>query len=129
MLFPLFFTIGSIMPDIDLPRDKWWRNLILNIMFPVGGYIIGKRATHWGRVHSIIFGMLLSAVLFIGLLIVGVTDSAVCLSAAFFLGFIYHLIIDQVYHELRLKHDYRFAFKLWSNTFKYDPFIWIWRKI
>jgi len=118
IIFPLFFVWGSIMPDVDLPRDKWWRNVLFNVMFPIGGYIIGKKATHWGRVHSLGFGMVLCIIqyLFLGFITVDNWDTVTILTFAFWCGYVFHLIIDQAYHTWRKKGGKRKALKLWSNN-------------
>ncbi len=117
------------MPDADLPRDKWWRSLIFNLMLPVVGYIIGKKATHWGKIHSISFGLCLS-IIFSIILSVFIIDTNIItiLSLSFFGGYVFHLIVDQWYHEIRSKRDGPVALKIFWNTNK-DPLVWFFRHI
>jgi hypothetical protein len=116
LISTIFFIVGSVMPDVDLPQDTWWRTLIFITIFPIAGYIISKRAVHWGRVHSIGFGIILSTSLLGVLLVLNFPiDSGIILATSFGLGFFSHLVIDQAYHDIRKKRGKKRALKLWSN--------------
>lgn len=124
------FMIGAIAPDVDLPHEKRITKVLFFLLFPVVGYIISKKSSHWGRVHSIIFGLLLSLFLFIVLALLPFsTGSAFWLALSFFAGYINHLFCDQLYHIGRLKKGGKYALKLYSNEWRYDPLIILWKKL
>jgi hypothetical protein len=93
-------------------------------------FICNKRATHWGRIHSIGFALILSSIIAISIYIWWLSFIwAIILGTSFGIGYINHLICDQVYHSMKNKHWERYAFKLWSNSWKWDPLIIISRLI
>jgi len=122
----LFFLFGSILPDVDLHHKRWFTVGFVYLVFPFIGYLIVERATHWGRIHSIGFGLILSTFVAIELSLFIAIDNSLLLAGSLFVGFLFHLIVDQIYHEMRLKSDPRVALKIWSNS-KYDPLVRLWK--
>ena len=130
----ILFLIGGIIPDIDLPHKRWFTVMFTGIVIPIIGFFIVKRSTHWGKVHSIGFGMLFTSFLSFFIVFVSLLSGnepniiqISLLSGAFFSGFMCHLIGDQLYHEYHGKQDYRVALKLWSNNWWFDPLIRIYK--
>ena len=94
----------------------------------IGVWLLDQKSVHWGFCHSIIFSFILSSVVFIALLGIWGTQYyllVVLQTVSYLTGYWNHLFCDQVYHEIRDKHwpEPRYALKLWSNKWKYDPFI------
>lgn len=94
----------------------------------LGVQLIDRKSHHWGFTHSIVFALFLSFILFLSMW--GIWGTSRILWAgiqglAFFAGYLNHMACDQVYHELRDKHwrSPRYAFKIWSNRWGFDPFI------
>lgn len=89
-------------------------------------FLTDRYAVHWGAIHSVGAAFILSIPMYIGTF-VWTQDafSSLVVALAFFAGFMNHLVNDQIYHELRDKHwrSPRYALKLWSNTWGWDPFI------
>lgn len=88
-------------------------------------FIIDKTSYHWGKVHSLGMALLASlAVWFISIVFWGFFWGFI-IGLAYFAGYVNHLMCDQVYHELRAKNwsSPRYALKLWSNKWSWDPFI------
>ncbi len=119
----ILFLAGGIMPDIDLPHKRWFTMMFTGIVIPIIGFFIVKRSTHWGRVHSVGFGLIFSV--FLAFFITFLTflsgnelniEQISLLSGSFFAGFMCHLIEDQIYHEYHDKGGKRKALKLWSNN-------------
>ena len=130
----ILFLVGGIIPDIDLPHRRWYTTAFTGIIIPIVGFFIVKRSTHWGRVHSIGFGMIFTAFLtffitFMALLSGNEPNIAQIslLSGSFFSGFMCHLIADQLYHEYLFRADHRVALKLWSNNWRFDPLIRVYK--
>lgn len=91
-------------------------------------WAIDQKSVHWGFCHSIFFSFILSGVVFIALLGIWGTEYSLLVilqTLSYLTGYWNHLFCDQVYHEIRDKHwpEPRYALKLWSNKWKYDPFI------
>ncbi|MFW9928772.1 MAG: hypothetical protein ACFFD1_05240 [Candidatus Thorarchaeota archaeon] len=101
----------------------------IGLVITISAILIGDRkAKHWGRVHSIGFGFIISFIIFVITLVFwGISGWvwAFLSGLTFFGGYMDHILCDQAYHELRDKQwkDKRYALKLWSNNWKYDPFI------
>ena len=125
----LMFVFGGILPDVDLHHERWYTMLFMTIAIPLIGYLVAKKASHWGRIHSIGFGLILSMFVGIELLLLVPIDVSFLLAGSLFCGFLFHLICDQIYHEARMKKDHRVALKLWSNGWSYDPLVWIFKRL
>lgn len=94
----------------------------------IGVWAIDKKSVHWGFCHSIFFSFILSGLVFVALLGIWGTQYILLValqSVAYLTGYWNHLFCDQVYHEIRDKQwdNPRFALKLWSNNWNFDPFI------
>lgn len=119
----ILFLVGGIIPDIDLPHKRWFTTMFTGIIIPIIGFFIVKRSTHWGRVHSITFGIIFTIFLSLFLSILTIftknqinIDQISLLSCSFFAGFMCHLIGDQLYHEYHDKGGKRKALKILSNN-------------
>ena len=143
---PIVVVIGTVFPDIDLPKESAITKIIVKILLPVFvclmppaleyGVVLGTvvafviwryepRWIHWGHMHSLGAALLLSLG-FGGLIALRFRlPIAVILAACFFWGFFLHIFFDQLYHEWNRKDwkDRRYALKLWSNHWRWDPFI------
>ena len=102
--------------------------IIVALLSFVGVWYIDQKSKHWGFCHSIFFSIILSSVVFVALM--GIWGAqfyqlVILQTIAYLLGYWNHLTCDQVYHEIRDKHwnDKRYALKLWSNNWRFDPFI------
>lgn len=102
--------------------------ILVALLSFVAVWYIDQKSKHWGFCHSIIFSIILSSVVFIALM--GIWGAqyyqlVILQTLAYLLGYWNHLTCDQVYHEIRDKHwnDKRYALKLWSNDWRFDPFI------
>ena len=101
---------------------------VIALLSFIGVWAIDKKSVHWGFCHSIIFSFILSSVVFVALLGIWGTQFfllVVLQTLSYLTGYWNHLFCDQVYHEIRDKHwpEPRYALKLWSNKWKFDPFI------
>jgi len=77
----IFFLFGSVLPDVDLHHKRWYTKWFVAIVIPVVGYYIVKRATHWGRIHSIGFGLILSTFVAVELSFLIVIDVSLLLES------------------------------------------------
>ena len=110
----IFYLVGTIMPDVDLPKRRWFPTLILSIIIPIGGYYLSRDAHHWGHFHSIIGGLFISIFLALWVFLLSFSlDVTLLLSSAFFIGYLFHITSDQVYHHYKQKSWPRRALKLW----------------
>lgn len=143
-ILPLFLGLGSskiIFLLFSIVISKKFDTLFFLIFTLIGilfwsGIIalIDAKATHWGRIHSIIAGLILSIIIWsMTSAWIGENMWSVIVSLIFFVGYIIHLICDQVYHNIRKKRwngdDKRYALKFWNNNTRFDPIIGIVDKI
>jgi hypothetical protein len=130
VILPVAYSaLNALEPSLQLGN---WRYLML-MMIPVLVMLltfvlvllVGRLSMHWGKVHSIGAALIFSLVLLVLVLPVDLLWSLI-LALCLFSGYVEHLLVDQIYHELRLKEwavDDRFALKLWSNSWRFDPLI------
>lgn len=109
----LFYLLGAVMPDVDLPRKRLLPTIAITLLLPLVGYYLSKEATHWGHFHSVVGGLMLSSALASWLLLGGLIDVAFFISGAFFGGYLSHLVTDQLYHYYQGKTWSRKSLKLW----------------
>ncbi|MFH1053374.1 MAG: metal-dependent hydrolase [Candidatus Woesearchaeota archaeon] len=84
MIFFFMVVIGGVISDLDQPRSKVGKE------FGIFSKIINFFLGHRGIVHSIIFGLVISAIFYI------VNTSA---ALGFFIGFLGHILLDSMTKE------------------------------
>ncbi|MFW9992276.1 MAG: metal-dependent hydrolase [Candidatus Odinarchaeota archaeon] len=85
-----------------------------------------KMFTHWGMTHSLVAAVIFSTL--IGLFFWATWQAlwGVVLGIFFFMGYLTHMVCDQVYHDLRDKEwpgENRYAVKILRNGWWFDPLI------
>lgn len=90
-------------------------------------FLTDKYAMHWGHLHSIGAATLVSLVVMASAMVFWGIPWGFLIGLSYFGGYLNHITCDQVYHDIRDKKwaggPQRYAFKLWSNHWWWDPLI------
>ncbi|MHA2297966.1 MAG: metal-dependent hydrolase [Candidatus Hodarchaeales archaeon] len=137
----MYVAVEKILDSFNLLEsikyDPFLVVIVISVISGLFGFLIAfiiiwspwwkKMFEHWGMTHSLIGAIVLSTI--VGLFFWATWRAlwGAVLGISFFLGYMTHMICDQVYHDLRDKEwagKNRYAVKLLRNGWWWDPIIW-----
>jgi len=121
-----YFYLDELLSVVAFNDNK----IISRIIFFIFGWLVSHLVLlklfklftrHRGIIHSIPYGIMLSMLIYFLSLYLGVVVFISFLfSAAFFIGFITHLLLDEIYavnlSNLKTKKSFGTAFKVWDKN-------------